>query len=118
MKKYIVIPFFVLTWFVCIGQPFSLVSPSYQDEPLIMLDNQGDFLVETPYNTSYYWVSSDMINHTDNCVEVTLGGSQYFLRYSEDCQWISAYDLYYNNEWVEGFVFIIAEDIIMYNDEK
>lgn len=119
MKKIFSISFFVLTWFVCVGQtqPFSLVSPSNESEPIVMFDNSGEFLFEYPYQYSES-VYTDKVNHFDNCTEVRFGGFTYILNYSQDCQWISSYDLFNQNHWLEGFVFIIAEDVILLNSMK
>ncbi len=119
MKKYLLVTFFVLTWFICVGQtqPFSLVSPSNETEPIVMFDNCGEFLFEYPceYAESVY---TDKVNHFDNCTEVQFGGFIYVLNYSQDCQWIASYDLFNQDNWLEGFVFIIAEDIILLNSKN
>lgn len=116
MKKYLMIPFFLLTWFVCVGQsqPFNLVSPSNEVEPFIMLDECGEFLFEYPCCTGMP-IYTDKVSHFDNCTEVQFGGFTYVLNYSQDCQWVASYDLFNQNSWLEGFVFIIAEDIILLN---
>lgn len=117
MKKYISIPFFILSWFVCVGQtqPFSLISPSNEGEPVVMFDNCGDFLFEYPCEYSEP-INTDKVIHYDDCTEVRFGGFNYVLNYSQDCKWIKSYDLFNQDRWLEGFVFIIAEDIIMYGE--
>lgn len=117
MKRVFSIIFFLTVWLTCQSQNFSLVSPSFQDEPLVMLDNQGEFLFEQPYqSTQSQFLSFDRIKHYNNEIEISLGGSYVMcLSLTEDCEWIGKYDLYQDRIWVEGFVFIIAEDVIMYD---
>lgn len=119
MKRVFSIIFFLTVWFTCQSQSFSLISPSFQDEPLVMLDNQGEFLFEKPYQTSNSeYLPYTRIVHQDNEIGINLGGSYVMcLSLTEDCQWISKYDLYQDWNWVEGFVFIIAEDVIMYGKD-
>jgi len=116
MKRILSIIFFLTVWFTCQSQSFSLVSPSFQDEPLVMLDNNGEFLFEQPYqSSSSQFLSFDRIEHYNNEIKINLGGSYVMcLSLTNDCEWIAKYDLYQDWNWMEGFVFVIAEDVVMY----
>lgn len=119
MKRIFSILFFLTVWFTCQSQTFNFVSLSLQEEePLVMLDNQGEFLFEQPYKvTQSQFLSFDRIRHYNNEIEINLGGSYVMcLSLTEDCQWIAKYDLYQDWNWVEGFTFI-AEDVIMYGKD-
>jgi hypothetical protein len=123
MKKTLSIIFFLTVWLTCQSQniPFSLVSPSFQDEPLVMLDQQNEFLFEMPYQHTGEGqiLFSDKVEYQNNGIAIQIGGGfEMCLTFTSDCQWIASYDLFLNHNWQEGFVFVIAEDVIMLNSKE
>ena len=76
MKKYLMIPFFVLTWFICVSQTNYpvVVSLSYQDEILIHYDQHtGELLFEAPDETKEpIAVNADCVHLYDECISFKL----------------------------------------------
>lgn len=112
MKKIIVLPFLLLSWFICMGQQ-ELISLSLPNEPLIEFDYEGTFLYESPLTqftcaeeyAQAITVCQNDIYHNDKRVEITNGNSTVALVYSEDCRFIRQYVLYVDGLIIDFYTF-------------
>lgn len=108
MKKTLILLYFTLTWFVCIGQTNQVITYTNTTEPFLFLDNQNYFEYVTSENKTFRLeFKPEEVKRFDDYTLITKG--KYNLALVHQNGWITQYVLYRKGIVIDMFNFKLPE---------